>query len=192
LQACESIVETVEPRGFMTRSIQTTTVLLLGLASAAAAQEGPTATAKLLDREGNRTGEVRLVQTPSSGVLLQIEAWGLKPGTLAIHIHETGRCDPPDFLSAGGHFNPADRAHGLLHPEGLHAGDLLNLQVPESGRVETERSAPHVTLHPGHPNSLLDGDGTAVVIHVAADDYLSQPTGDAGDRLACGVIRAGP
>lgn len=162
---------------------------LLLLAALPGSAQTPEATAELLDREGNRTGQVRLTETPQ-GVLLRIEAWGLEPGTVAIHIHETGRCDPPDFTSAGGHFNPADRAHGVLHPEGMHAGDLLNLQIPEDGRVETERLAPHATLRPGMPNSLLDDDGSAVVIHLGADDYESQPTGDAGGRQACGVIES--
>jgi superoxide dismutase, Cu-Zn family len=174
----------------MTRSIAAAaTLLLLGSTSGLAAQDALTAEAELIDRNGNRTGVVTLMQTPFHGVLLRIEAWGLEPGSRAIHIHETGRCDPPEFTSAGGHFNPGDRAHGVLHADGLHAGDLLNLQVPESGRVETERHAPHVTLEAGAPNSLVGGDGTAVVIHVSGDDYISQPTGDAGDRVACGVIR---
>lgn len=174
----------------MTRSIPATIALLACAATMATAQAPETATAELLDRDGNRAGEVRLTQTPH-GVLLHVEAEGLEPGTYAIHIHETGRCDPPTFESAGGHFNPGDRAHGILHPEGMHGGDLLNLHVPAGGRIEAERHAPHVTLEAGMPASLLDGDGTAVVVHVAADDYESQPTGDAGDRLLCGVIRGG-
>jgi superoxide dismutase, Cu-Zn family len=176
----------------MTRPIlATATALLLATAAGVHAQAAPTARAQLIDREGNRTGDVRLTQTPGQGVLLQIEAWGLEPGVAAIHIHETGRCEPPDFESAGGHFNPHERAHGILHREGMHAGDLLNLQVTEGGRVVTERVAPRVTLREGKPGSLLGGDGTAIVIHVGADDYVSQPTGDAGGRAACGVIRAG-
>jgi superoxide dismutase, Cu-Zn family len=177
----------------MTRPIlATATALLLATAAAAHAQAAPTARAELIDREGNRTGEVRLTQTPGQGVLLQIEAWGLEPGVAAIHIHETGRCDPPSFESAGGHFNPVGVAHGALHPDGMHAGDLLNLHIPESGRIETERHARLVTLDSGWLTSLLEGNGTAVVIHVSADDYVSQPTGDAGARAACGVIRRAP
>jgi superoxide dismutase, Cu-Zn family len=182
-------------RGDMTRSIAVAALLLTTAASSAAAQvptpaEVPTtARAELVDRDGVRTGNVVLTQTPHHGVLLRIEAWGLEPGVHAIHIHETGRCDPPDFESAGGHFNPTDAGHGALHPTGMHVGDLLNLHVPADGRVVTERHAPRATLASGETASLLDGDGTAVVIHVSADDYRSQPTGDAGGRVACGVIR---
>jgi superoxide dismutase, Cu-Zn family len=175
----------------MNRSTALAPSLLLVTAAGLAAQAPLTARAELLDRQGQRTGEVVLTETPGHGVLLRIEAWGLEPGVLAIHIHETGRCEPPDFESAGGHFNPHERAHGILHREGMHAGDLLNLQVTEGGRVVTERVAPRVTLREGKPGSLLGGDGTAIVIHVGADDYVSQPTGDAGGRAACGVIRAG-
>jgi superoxide dismutase, Cu-Zn family len=175
----------------MTRTIvAAAAALLLGTTGGAAAQA--TATAELIDRDGNRTGEVRLTQTPGHGVLLRIEASGLEPGTVAIHIHETGRCDAPTFESAGGHFNPVGVAHGALHPDGMHAGDLLNLHIPESGRIETERHARLVTLDSGWLTSLLDGDGAAVVIHAGADDYMSQPTGDAGGRVACGVIRRSP
>jgi superoxide dismutase, Cu-Zn family len=172
----------------MTRTIATST-LLLGLATTLAAQDAVTARADLVDRAGNPAGHVELIETPAQGVLLRIDARGLQPGSRAIHIHETGRCDPPGFTSAGGHFNPASRAHGVLHPEGMHAGDLLNLEVEADGRAVTERLARGVTLRPGAPNSLVDGDGTAIVIHVSLDDYVSQPTGDAGDRAACGVIR---
>lgn len=177
----------------MTRTIvAAAAALLLGTTGGAVAQATATATAELMDREGNRTGEVRLTQTPGQGVLLRIEAWGLEPGTVAIHIHEAGRCTAPTFESAGGHFNPVGVAHGALHADGMHAGDLLNLHIPESGRIETERHARLVTLDPGFLTSLLDGNGTAVIIHAGADDYLSQPTGDAGGRVACGVIRRSP
>jgi superoxide dismutase, Cu-Zn family len=166
-----------------------TAILATALATTVAAQNAPMARADLVDRNGNPAGHVELIETPAQGVLLRIDARGLQPGSRAIHVHETGRCDPPDFTSAGGHFNPASRAHGVLHHEGMHAGDLLNLEVGADGRVVTERLARGVTLRSGAQNSLVDGDGTAIVIHVSRDDYVSQPTGDAGDRAACGVIR---
>lgn len=175
----------------MTRSIAGTAVLLVALATGLPGQETPEARAELIDRNGNRIGEVHLTETPFQGVLLHIEAGSLEAGVRAIHIHETGQCDPPDFGSAGGHLNPTGRAHGALHAHGMHAGDLLNLHVPADGRIVAERLAPNVTLRTGVANSLLDGDGSAVVIHALADDYESQPTGDAGDRVACGVVRGG-
>lgn len=147
------------------------------------------ARAVLSDASGNRVGTAELVQTPTEVVLIRLHVEGLEPGTHAFHIHETGQCAPPDFSSAGGHYAPHGRGHGILHEGGEHGGDMLNLQVPESGSVETERLAPHVTLVPGAAGFLLDGDGSALVIHAGADDYRSQPSGDAGSRVACGVIR---
>jgi superoxide dismutase, Cu-Zn family len=173
----------------MFRTITGTAALVAVLVAGAAAQEPLTARADLIDRDGHPVGHVTLTQTPHHGIILSIEAWGLEPGVRAIHIHEVGRCDPPDFDSAGGHFNPTGAGHGAMHPEGMHVGDLLNLQVPEDGRVVTERHAHRATLVEGEATSLLGGDGTAIVIHASADDYASQPTGDAGGRVACGVIR---
>lgn len=147
------------------------------------------ATAVLVDPNGNSVGRAELVQTANEAVLIRLTVEGLEPGTHAFHIHETGVCTPTDFSSAGGHYAPHGRSHGIFHEDGEHGGDLLNLQVPESGRVQTERLAPHVTLVPGAAGFLLDDDGSALVIHAGADDYESQPSGDAGSRVACGVIR---
>jgi superoxide dismutase, Cu-Zn family len=104
----------------------------------------------------------------------------------AIHFHETGKCEPP-FRSAGGHFNPTKKAHGMMDQGGLHAGDLPNLIVPKSGKLTFEVFAEDLTLAAG-PNTVLDGDGTALIIHAKRDDYHTQPSGDAGDRMACGAI----
>jgi len=103
-----------------------------------------------------------------------------------IHFHETGKCEPP-FESAGGHFNPGKKAHGVLDLGGSHAGDLPNVVVPAGGKLEFELFVPGLTLAAG-PSSVLDADGTALVIHAKADDYRTQPAGDSGDRIACGVI----
>ncbi len=173
-------------------------VLALGLVALAigplAAQvgmepEARTASAVLINPNGDRVGMAELVETPNYGVLIRVEAGPLAPGVHGFHIHETGQCTLPDFDSAGGHFAPRGRSHGILHEHGKHAGDLANLRVPESGHVSTERLAQRVTLVEGATGSLLDEDGSALVIHAMADDHRSQPSGGGGTRVACGVIR---
>lgn len=164
--------------------------LLVGAGSAAGqAMEQLSATATLINPAGEEVGEVLLTETPNHGVLLRISADGLTPGAHGLHIHETGECTAPSFDSAGGHYAPRGNAHGVLHEHGKHAGDLLNLEVPESGRIVTERLAEGVTLMPGAHASLFDGDGSAIVIHANADDYRSQPSGGGGPKVACGVVR---
>lgn len=147
------------------------------------------ARATLVDASGAEMGHVVLRQTPDSGVLLDIRVRGLEPGTHAVHIHETGSCEAPDFTSAGGHYAPRRHAHGALHPRGMHAGDMLNLHVPAGGEVRSERIAKDVSLLEDAPGTLFDDDGSAIIVHAGADDYHSQPSGDAGPRVLCGVIR---
>ncbi len=164
--------------------------VLVATATAAIAQE-PDAqgvqqkVVELRDVKGKTVGTVRLLEAPH-GLLVHGALTGVPPGTHAIHFHETGKCEPP-FKTAGGHFNPEKKAHGVLDPGGSHAGDLPNLVVPVSGKLEFELFAPGLTLGAG-PESVLDPDGTALVIHAKADDYRTQPAGDSGDRIACGVI----
>lgn len=164
------------------------TSVLLAVTGAPLVAQGPSAMARMMNAAGEPLGVVELRETPRQGVLLQLDLEGLTPGVHAFHIHEVGSCTP-DFGAAGGHFSPRDRAHGLLHPDGPHAGDLLNVTVLPSGAVEAERLAGAVTLAPDQAGSLFDEDGSALVIHSGADDYLSQPSGAAGDPVACGVIR---
>lgn len=170
-----------------------TFVALLPLAAHAQdAVEQPdprTASAVMIDPDGNRIGTAELVETPNYGVLIRLDVGSLEPGEHAFHIHETGQCSAPDFSSAGGHYAPRGRSHGLHHPHGKHAGDMANLHVPESGHVRTERLATHVTLLEGATGSLFDDDGSALVIHAGGDDYRSQPAGAGGPKVACGVIR---
>ena len=146
------------------------------------------ATATLMDAQGAVKGRVILRQTPGNGVILDIRLEDVPAGVHALHIHETGTCSP-DFGAAGGHYAPHGNAHGALHPEGMHGGDLLNLHIPADGDHRTERLAPRVSLDPDAAGTLFDHDGSALILHAGADDYLSQPSGDAGDRLLCGVIR---
>ncbi|OKL35714.1 superoxide dismutase family protein [Domibacillus mangrovi] len=149
--------------------------------------EEETAMVEITNGEGQKVGTAELEQT-DAGVLIRLEASGLEPGTHGFHIHETGKCEAPKFESAGGHFNPVDASHGVDHEKGPHAGDLPNIEVGEDGAAQTEVTADQVTLKQGEQNSLLSEAGTALIIHAKADDNISQPAGDAGDRIACGVI----
>ena len=112
---------------------------------------------------------------------------GVAPGEHGFHIHEVGQCDAPDFESAGSHYNPTGAQHGLLNPEGPHAGDLPNLVVAQDGTVDYLVTSALVTLGDGE-RSLFDSDGSAVIIHEGADDYVTDSSGDSGGRLICGVI----
>jgi Cu-Zn family superoxide dismutase len=146
-----------------------------------------TARADLLDAQGKLVGQA-LFREDERGVWIDLRIADLPPGVHAVHIHETGECRPPEFRSAGDHFNPFGRKHGLLHPEGPHAGDLPNVTVGEDRRARALLLAPHVTLGPGR-HSLLRPGGTSLVLHEKPDDGTSQPSGDSGGRIACGVIR---
>jgi Cu-Zn family superoxide dismutase len=153
-------------------------------ALSAAAQ---TASAPLKGTDGKEVGSVNLTQT-SQGVLLNVSVKGLPPGEHAFHVHAVGKCEPP-FNSAGGHFNPGGKKHGMMSPEGQHAGDMPNLHIPQSGDLTVEVLNVNITLDKGKPNSVFDADGSAVIIHAGSDDYKSDPTGEAGGRIACGVIQ---
>ena len=148
-----------------------------------------TAAAALVDGSGRGIGQARLQET-SHGVLLTLELRNATPGVHALHIHEVGRCEPPSFTSAGDHFTHDRRAHGFLNPGGPHAGDLPNIYIPTSTELSLEYLIPNVTLGAGL-RSLLDADGSSLVIHSGKDDYASDPAGGAGDRLACGSIVPG-
>ena len=157
--------------------------VLLGLAMPASAQ---TAKAVLKDQKGVDVGTVDLTQTPA-GVMLKLSLKGVPAGERAFHIHGVGKCEAP-FASAGGHFNPGGHKHGLLVGQG-HAGDMPNLHVPAGGVLEVEILNAAVTLEKGKPNSLFQDGGTSIVIHAGKDDYKSDPAGNAGDRIACGIIQ---
>jgi Cu-Zn family superoxide dismutase len=143
------------------------------------------ARAELKDAAGRAVGDVRFTDTPN-GLLVHATLSDVAAGTHALHIHTTGRCDAPSFESAGGHFNPTNRQHGFLDAKGPHAGDLPNVHVAGSP-LRVDLFVPDVRLRTG-PAMLLDADGAAVVIHAGADDYRSEPAGDAGRRVACGVV----
>ncbi len=163
-----------------------TAVAALSMPPVRSAEAAETAKAMLKDANGQDAGSVSFTQTPA-GVLLQLSLKGAPAGDHAFHIHAVGKCDPPKFESAGGHFNPANARHGMMSGPG-HAGDMPNLHVPASGSLDLEVLNPTITLDKDKANSVFHPGGTAVVIHAGKDDYTSDPAGNAGDRIICGVI----
>ena len=161
-------------------------VLLVGCASMTAETEPLSAEARLMDKDGKDVGRATIIET-SEGVRIAVTGYRLPPGAHGLHIHAVGRCDPPQFASAGPHFNPASKQHGTQNPAGPHAGDLPNLEVAASGEGGIDTTTKLVTLAPGS-TSLLGPAGTSLVVHAAADDYKTDPSGNSGDRIACGVI----
>lgn len=161
------------------------TILLTGLALVAAtstASAAEQASAAMMNADGDSVGAVTLRETPQ-GTLLHAKLENLPAGAHAFHVHAVGVCEPP-FKSAGGHFNPGGKKHGIDSAEGMHAGDMPNIHVPDSGALEIEVLNAQLRLDA----SLFDEDGAAIVIHDGPDDYVSDPAGAAGPRIACGVI----
>jgi Cu-Zn family superoxide dismutase len=155
----------------------------------AAAQGAAAATAEVRDANGRLIGTATF--TPASGgVQISAHLEGLPAGQHGIHVHTTGACDPPDFMTAGGHFNPTNKQHGLDNPEGPHVGDLPNLTVPGTGTADFRGMLMGASLGSGD-TSLLKPGGTALVIHADRDDEMTDPAGNSGPRIACGLIVAG-
>lgn len=164
-------------------------VALSGLVAACATVSGgrpETARAELKSPGGQTVGTATFTEV-SGGVRVVVEVRGIPAGARAVHVHEVGRCEPPGFTSAGGHFNPGKRQHGILNPEGPHAGDLPNITVAPDGTGRLETTTDRFTLRAG-PTSLFDADGSALVVHAAPDDFRTDPTGNSGGRAACGVL----
>jgi Cu-Zn family superoxide dismutase len=159
--------------------------LCAALALASPALAADKASAVLKDSSGKEIGTATLADTPS-GTLITLDLTAAPPGTHGFHIHTVGKCEPPEFESAGGHFNPDKAKHGYLNAEGPHAGDMPNVHVPDSGKLTVEVLNPLVTL--GAESPLLDEDGSSIMLHADADDYMTDPAGHAGGRIACGVI----
>lgn len=142
----------------------------------------------IINTKGEQIGTAMLTQGKDA-VLIHIEAKNLPPGTHGIHFHETGKCEVPDFKTAGEHLNIQHKQHGFNNPKGFHTGDLPNIQVKEDGTVIADIESKIVSLTKGAPNSLLKNGGTALVIHEKADDYVTDPSGNSGSRIACGAIQ---
>ena len=165
-------------------AIFTTAMIFLGAASHATAQER--AKAEVKNASGKTVGTADFRET-KDGVLLTMRLDSLPPGLHAVHIHAVGKCEAPGFTSAGGHFNPLGTKHGLKNPGGPHAGDLPDLYVDKDGAARYEVLTQSITLD-GDNTSVLDGNAKAIVIHATADDNVTDPAGNSGDRIACGVI----
>ena len=161
-------------------------VLAVGLVLAGcvpmAAPDVPVSTANLVSSGGAVLGTVRVFSEPA-GVMLRIDAAGVPAGQHGVHVHTTGRCDPPGFTSAGPHWNPTERKHGHRNPAGFHMGDLGNLGVGADGRLVAGLLVPQATI-----DALRDTDGAALVLHAKADDEVTDPSGNSGDRIACAVL----
>ena len=162
-------------------------ILLLSICTLVAAEKAPkSAKAELRNAQGQSVGKATFKQA-REGVKISVQVFNVPPGPHAFHIHAVGKCDSPDFKTAGGHFNPESLKHGLKNPAGPHAGDMPNITVGQNGKGKAALLNKRVTLAAG-TNSLFHEGGTALVIHEKADDDMTDPAGNAGNRIACGVI----
>lgn len=150
-----------------------------------------TASVTMRSSGGTDLGTLHLVQV-ADVVRISGALQGIPAGAHGIHFHEVGRCDAPDFTTAGGHFNPGGMKHGLVNAEGPHAGDLPAIAADFNGRAVVDALTMRVSLRPSEPIGVFDADGTALVLHAASDDQRTDPSGNSGARIACGVVQRRP
>jgi Cu-Zn family superoxide dismutase len=156
-------------------------------ASASSATPNSQKTIDIMNAQGTAIGKATLTGQ-NDAVKIHVEAAGLAPGKHGIHLHAKGACDAPDFKTAGDHWNPEGRKHGADNAQG-HLGDLSNIEAGQDGKVSADIVAPHISLAKTEHNTIFDGDGTALVIHEKEDDGKTDPSGNSGNRIACGVLK---
>lgn len=167
-------------------AVSAATFVLLPLASTAAS--GPPVTVKIKTADGKDAGTITLTDK-KGGVAFKLDLMNLSPGEHAIHVHQFPKCDPPDYSTSGFHFNPAGKQHGIKNPEGFHDGDIpLNLKVGADGTDKSSFVVKTLSLEPSASNSVIANGGTSIVIHAQADDMETDPGGNSGPRIACGLI----
>ncbi len=173
----------------MRKPLLSLALCLIVPASLAAAQTPKPTTAHLKTADGKDAGTATFQQT-KTGVKITLNFKNLPPGDHGVHIHQNAVCEAPAFTTAGGHFNPDMKKHGTMNPDGHHNGDLpQNVTVAANGTGKASFTVASLSMAPGAANSIFANGGTSIMVHAAADDMKTDPTGNAGARIACGVIK---